>query len=123
MQTVTIKKPIPIWILAFAALVITALVLAILSMAGIVDLTFIVDGVTYAFTAPLAWASGSLVTAVVFIAGFTAIVGVVFLMIAKRRYLVGQKVLVAGASTYVPRGTDLTSTPVAPAVQEEVKKE
>jgi hypothetical protein len=89
------RPPIPLYVLVIIGVIIVGLILLVLSLLHIVDLTFLGDGVVWFLTAPLMWGSASWYAAVTFyILGFGAVAFICFL-IAKRRYLISQKILVS----------------------------
>lgn len=121
MQEIKYRKPIPVYVLVIAGLLIASLVIALLAFTGIIDLTFVADGLIAVVTVPYLWAGASWINGLTFTVVGIIILGVLFLAIAKRRYLVAQKAVVVGA---VASGPQLQSQLKQPLFEEPtVKKE
>lgn len=134
MQTAKYKKPIPVWIIAVIVIIAAVAIVFALGLSGLFGdflgntATGLMNIVTLIFTAPYQWAGANWINGLTLTVGGIVIVGVIFLMIAKRRYLVSEKVAIASgvAPGYVPRGSDLStsSTLTYPEiVQPQEKKE
>lgn len=138
MQTVKYKKPVPIWIIVIIAIIAIVAVISALGLSGLFGdffgsvATGLINVFTALFTVPYQWASANIINGITFtVAGIIGI-GVIFLMIAKRRYLVSEKMLVAAGTQqpYQPQ-VGLSSptlsydnpVPTAPAQVPEEKKE
>jgi len=110
MQTVKVKKPFPIWIVVLLVILVAVLAIVALGATGWFGDFFgsVATGLTNVFvalfTVPYMWASANWINGLTFTIAGILIVGVIFLMIAKRRYLVSEKMIVAGAGVqYQPQ--------------------
>ena len=108
----TYKKPIPTWVILLIIVAVAIMVAAILHLTGIVDLSFISTGYLSVFM----WASADIVNAITFTAIFAASVGITCFLIAKRKYITGQKVTVMNPATYNPQ-VGLTNPTMQPVTQ------
>jgi len=110
MQTVKYKKPIPVWIIAFIVIVAAIAIIFALGLSGLFGdflgtiATGLYNVALTVFTVPYMWASANIINGITFTVAGIVIIGLIFLMIAKRRYLVSEKVAVGGvAPVYQPQ--------------------
>jgi len=110
MQSVKYKKPIPVWIVVAIVIIAAVAVVFALGLSGLFGnflgntATGLMNIVVLIFTAPYQWAGANWINGLTLTVGGIVIVGVIFLMIAKRRYLVSEKMIVAGAGVpYQPQ--------------------
>jgi len=132
MQTIKYKKPIPIWIIAVVVIIAAIAIIFALGLSGLFGdflgtvATGLINLFTTIFTVPYQWASANIINGITFTVAGIVIIGLIFLMIAKRRYLVSEKVAIGGvAPAYQPQAQlstpQLYSNP-APAPQPPVEQ-
>jgi len=101
MQTVKYKKPFPVWIVVLLVIIAAIAIVFALGLSGLFGdfLGSVANGLinvfTTIFTVPYIWASANIINGITFTVAGIIVIGVIFLMIAKRRYLVSEKMLVA----------------------------
>lgn len=125
------RPALPIYVYVIIVAVIVALIITLLSFAGYIDLTVVVNTLIGWTMAPIFWATTGIAQTLILYVGGALIVFFIAFLIVKRKYVTGQKIQTPVAPTYQPQVSLSTPSiypqqptqPAQPQPEEQKKEE